>query len=144
MADDLLTNPRPDLRTDPAYIAARIRAAYHYLGETPTESDLQYWAGHVMENGDGWSGYWWDKMINGRPGVNLEPVPYDTVSYPVPGIPFPIGEPSYVARLDAKLDAMKAQSDANTAKIQQQIDQAIKNFEQSATPFAKILLGLGK
>jgi len=32
---------------------------------------------------------------------------------------------------DAKLDALKAQADVNTEKVQQQIDQAIKNAEKS-------------
>lgn len=129
MADNALTNPRPGLRADPAYIAARIRAAYHYLGETPTDGDLQYWTGHVMENGDGWSGYWWDKMIDGRPAVHPEPVPYPETPDSTPGFD-----------LAAAFAELKAQADANTLKIQQQIDQAIHNFEKSAKPIVAALL----
>lgn len=52
-----------------------------------------------------------------------------------------------IHRIEAQLEAIRAdlatlrtQSDANTEKIQQQIDQAIKNLEKSAPGFAAALL----
>lgn len=134
MADNALTNPHPELRLDPAYIDARIRATYHYLGETPNDSDYAYWHTHVIENGDGWSGYWWDKMINGRPAVNPEPLPYpETAEQPASTPGFDVA---------AAFADLKAQSDANTAKIQAQINQVVKNFEKSTAPFVPALLAL--
>lgn len=129
-ADDLLTNPRPDLRLDPAYIAARIRAAYWYTGDhEPTGADLTYWGGHALENGDGWSGFWWDKIVNGRPPVHSAPVAYPeppgllwATSLPPPPPPPPDVTPpppvvidasviQRLATIENKLDQLKAVDD---------------------------------
>lgn len=76
MADDILTNPRPDLLMDPNYIAARIRAAYWYTDDhEPTADDQAYWGGEVVAN-QGWNGFWWDKIVGTRTPVHLSPVPY--------------------------------------------------------------------
>jgi hypothetical protein len=61
-----------------------------------------------------------------------------------PDEPDPIVEPlpdPFLA-LHAKLDALKVQSDANTEKIQAQIDQAIKNAEASAKAYLPLLAKL--
>jgi hypothetical protein len=82
------------------------------------------------------------------------PVPVDPPAVPPPSTPT-LSLDELVAKIDAmsallagldrKLDAMAEQSNTNTEKIQQQIDQAVKNVEKTAAAALPLLGGiLGK
>lgn len=76
MADNVLTNPHPEMRNGPDYIKSRLIAAFWYVGDhEPTQGDFDYFMGVMASKNDGWSGYWWDKIVTvGGDGVTPRPV----------------------------------------------------------------------
>src|SRR4051794_28661881 len=97
-------------------------------------------------NGPSWQDAGMVDASRYRPAVAVDPGPP-----PVPpGPPGALDElvakldamTALLASLDRKLDAMAEQSNTNTEKIQQQVDQAVKNVEKTAAAALPLLGGL--
>lgn len=91
-------------------------------------------------NGPAWQPNGTVEPLRYRPAVST--LPQGGIQQPPETLPPPAVEPAPLAWLEARLEALRVQADANTEKIQRQIDQVVKNAEKSVREAIPQLLAL--